>query len=216
MGKVDFVHITEIPVNSPVVITASIGKNSLNFNSKMVDINERNILIEIIKNEEGQPVSLASDKITVDLSYFADPEKPPFVWHDVKANYVRKNNTPYQQIVQSADAKRENRRGAYRLFIGEPATVSMVDKQGSIQVILKDISTTGFGFVHTEEIELNKFCRIACTIDNQKIVLSGNIVRRQNVEKGKIIYGCRLDRFSKELEKFINTKQREEIRKKMG
>lgn len=182
----------------------------------MVDINEKNILIEIIRNEDGQPVSFASDKITVDLSYFADIEKPPFVWHDVKANYVRKNNTPYQQIVQSADAKRENRRGAYRLFIGETAFVSMVDKQGNIQVILKDISTTGFGFVYHEELELNKFCRISCTIDNQKIVLSGNIVRKQKVENGNIIYGCRLDRFSKELEKFINAKQREELRKKMG
>ena len=209
-------HITEIPINSPVVITASIGKNSLNFDSKMVDINDKNILIEIIKNEEGQPISLASDKINVDLSYFADPEKPPYVWHNVKANYVRKNNTPYQQIVQSVDGKRENRRGAYRLFVGETAFVSMVDKPGNLQVILKDISTTGFGFVYNEEIELNKFCRISCTIDNQKIVLSGNIVRRQKAENGNIIYGCRLDRFSKELEKFINTKQREELRKKMG
>lgn len=209
-------HITEIPVNSPVVITASIGNNSLNFNSKMVDINENNILIEIIRNEEGQPISLASDKINVDLSYFVDPEKPPFVWHNVKANYVRKNNTPYQQIVQTADAKRENRRGAFRLFVGETAFVSMVDKQSALQVILKDISTTGFGFIYQEELELNKFCRISCTIDNQKIVLSGNIVRKQVADNGNIIYGCRLEHFSKELEKFINTKQREELRKKMG
>lgn len=209
-------HITEIPINSPVVITASIGHNSLNFNSRMVGINENNILVEIVRNDEGQPISLASEKITVDLSYFPDPEKPPFVWHEVKVNYVRMNNTPFQQIMQSSDGKKENRRGAFRLFVGETAYLSVVDNPAAIPVILKDISTTGFGFIYQEDLPIKKFCRISCTIDNQKIVLSGDIVRKQVAENGNTIYGCHMDRFSKELEKFINKKQREELKKKMG
>lgn len=207
-------HITKIPENTQITIIASVDKNYLEFPSKVVGTQEDGLIIEAIKNEEGQPISLVSDKIQFDVSYVEQEDKPPFLWKNIKSKFVKINNEPYHILWQTSDGKRENRRGAFRLFVGEKAQLTLISKSGKTPVILKDISTTGFAFVHNEDFPTNKFCSISCVIDNSTLVLSGVIVRKQVMENGNIIYGCKMEKFSKELERFIAKKQREVINQK--
>ncbi len=208
-------HIKEIPLGSPITVIASIEKHYLEFNTRVVGVAEESIVMELIKNDEGRALSFASDKITVDISYVVEEEKPPFLWRNVKIAHIKNNNNTFHVATQSAEGKRENRRGAYRLFLGEDAILDIVDSPRSIPVILKDISSTGFAFIHPGELSINKFCKIACTVDNKKLVLSGTIVRKQVMDNGNTIYGCHMEKFSKELEKFIAQKQREFINSKL-
>lgn len=208
-------HIREIPTGSQITVIASIEKHYLEFNTRVLGASEENIIIELIKNDEGKALSFASDKITVDVSYVVEEDKPPFLWRNVKVSHIKNNNHVFHMVTQSAEGKRENRRGAYRLFLGEDASLDLVDKPRSIPVILKDISSTGFAFIHPGELSINKFCKISCTVDNKKLVLSGTIVRKQVMDNGNTVYGCHMEKFSKELEKFIAQKQRELINNKM-
>lgn len=207
-------HIREIPPNSQVTVIASIDKHYLEFNTRVMGASEENIIMELIKNDEGKAISFASDKITVDISFVEEEEKPPFMWRNVKVTHIKHGNNMYHMATQSSEGKRENRRGAYRLFLGEDATLDIVDNPRSIPVILKDISSTGFAFIHPGELSINKFCKISCNIDNKKLVLSGVIVRKQIMDNGNTVYGCHMEKFSKELEKFIAQKQRELINNK--
>ncbi len=208
-------HITKIPENAQITVIASADKNYLEFQSKVITTKDEAIVIEAITNEDGQALSLVSDKIRFDMSYVEQEDKPPFLWKDIKTKYARIGSTPYHILWQSEDGKRENRRGAFRLFIGEKAQLKLVSKAGNIPVILKDISTTGFAFVFSEELSINKFCTVSCVFDNSTLVLSGVIVRKQVMENGNIVYGCKLEKFSKELERFIAKKQREAISNKL-
>ena len=208
-------HITKIPENVQITVIASIDKNYLEFSSKVITAKEDGLIIEAIKNEDGQALSLVSDKIRFDISYVEQEDKPPFLWRDIKAKYVKIGNTPYHVLWQTSDGKRENRRGAFRLFIGENAKLKMISNAGNIPVILKDISTTGFAFVFNGELQTNKFCTISSVVDNSTLVLSGVIVRKQVMENGNIVYGCKMEKFSKELERFIAKKQREAINNKL-
>ena len=208
-------HITEIPENTQITIIASIDKNYIEFTTRMIEVKDAGILVEAIKTEDGKPISLVSDKIQLDVSYVEDEKKPPFMWRNIKSQYVKIGKTTYHLLFQTADGKRENRRGAFRLFVGEHAHLNLLSRPGNIPVILKDISTTGFAFVYHEDLQTNKYCSVSCVIDNSTLVLSGMIVRKQGMENGNIIYGCQMEKFSKELDKFIAKKQREAINNKL-
>ena len=207
-------HIKELPPNSHVTVIASIDKHYIEFPTKVVGTAEDSILIELIRNDEGKVIGFSSDKIKLDLSFVLEEDKPPFVWRDVKIANIKYNNNGYNMITQTHEGKRENRRGAYRLFLGLDAGLDLVETPGSIPVILKDISSTGFAFVYPGDLETNKFCKISTMVDNKRLILSGIIVRKQIMDNGNTVYGCRLEKFSKELEKFIAQKQRELINNK--
>lgn len=209
-------HIKEIPPNSNITVIASVENHYLEFNTRTLGLHEESVVIELIRNEEGKAISFATDKIKLDVSYVEEEEKPPFMWKDVKVSHMKFGNNGFHVVTQSAEGKRENRRGAYRLFLGIDATLDIVDSARSIPVLLKDISSTGFAFVHPGELSTNKFCKISCAIDNKKLVLSGIIVRKQIMENGNTVYGCHMEKFSKELEKFIAQKQREFINNKLN
>ena len=208
-------HITEIPENSIITVVASIDDCYLEFSTVVVGIIDDHILVEPIKNNEGKTISLASDKIRLDVSFVEDEKKSPYLWKSVSITYGKYKNKPYHIITQTSDGKRENRRGAYRLFVGSSANLAVSDIPGNIPVTLKDLSSTGFSFVYHVDLAVPKYCKLTCSIDNNVIILSGTIVRKRPTENGNIVYGCKLDRFSKELEKLIATKQRESINKKL-
>ncbi len=208
-------HINEIPEGSQITVIASIDDCYLEFPTTIVTIANDTVIVEPIRNNEGKPISLVSDKIRIDVSFVEDEKKSPFLWKNVTVNYGKLKNKPYHIINQTTDGKRENRRGAYRLFVGESAELNMLDVPGGISVILKDISATGFSFVHYGDIQVPKYCKLTCSFDNKVLVLSGTIVRKQVMDNGSTVYGCKLERFSKELEKLIASKQREVMNKKL-
>ena len=207
-------HIRELPPNANVTVIASVDNHYIEFPTRVVGSAEENILIELIRNDEGKIIGFTSDKIKLDLSFVLEEDKPPFVWRDIKISNIKYNNNGYNMVAQTREGKRENRRGAFRLFLGLDAGLDLVETPGSIPVILKDISSTGFAFVYPGELETNKFCKVSSMVDNKRLILSGIIVRKQIMDNGNTVYGCRLEKFSKELEKFIAQKQRELINSK--
>ncbi|MBQ3062011.1 MAG: PilZ domain-containing protein [Lachnospiraceae bacterium] len=207
-------HISEIPENSRITVIASINREYIEFDTHVIGKKGEYVLIELIKNDEGKAIGFTSDKITLDVSYVIEEEKPPYIWRNVKIANVKKGNHAYQILAQSVDGKRENRRGAYRLYLGVDAILDVPGHVKSTRVVLKDISSTGFAFVYNEELPNGAICRIHTSIDSTKMALTGGIVRQQVLDNGRIIYGCHMDKFSKELEKFIAQKQREIINSK--
>ena len=208
-------HISQIPDNSKITIIASFGKDYIEFDTQVLGKKGEYILIEIVKNDEGKVIGFTSDKITLDVSYVDDEEKSPFIWKNVKIANFKKGNKVFQFIAQTVDAKRENRRGAYRLFLGNDATLDVPGHIKSVRVTLKDISSTGFAFVLSGDLPNGVIARVHTEVDDVKLSLTGRIVRKQELENGNIVYGCHMEKFSQELEKFIAQKQRELIYNKI-
>lgn len=208
-------HINEIPQNSKITVIASINKDYIEFNTHVLGTSGEYVLVEVIKNDEGKVIGFTSDKISLDVSYVEEEKKPPFIWRNVKIGNFKKGNNAYHVLAQTEEGRRENRRGAYRLYLGEDCMLDVPGYVKATKVILKDISSTGFAFLYNEELPLGTLCRIHCMVDNTKIALTGAIVRTQTLDNGNIVYGCHMDNFSKELEKFIAKKQREIIHDKL-
>lgn len=207
-------HINEIPENSKITIIASIGRDYIEFNTRVINKSGEFVLVDLITNEEGKVIGFTSDKITLDVSWVEEEEKPPYMWRNVRIANVKKGGKAYHILAQTADGRKENRRGAYRLYLGAESALDVPGQAKNVRVILKDISSTGFAFVYAEELAIGMMCRVHVSIDNTRIGLTGNIVRKQVLDNGNIVYGCHMDKFSKELEKFIAQKQREIINNK--
>lgn len=209
-------HLIEIPEGSNVRIIAQANGNTIEFKSVVKQVLETSILIEEIRTGDGVPVSLASDKITISLQ-FVNGNKTPILWQDIIVKHVRNSSGSFHQIYQTSDGTNTNRRGSFRLFVGAPAKLKIGGGKELHDVILKDISATGYGFVSDNELNITNYtlCVISSHIDTKSISLSGTLVRKETVEdSSKFVYGCRLTAHSKELEKFIMTKQREQLHRK--
>lgn len=207
--------INEIALKTPIKIRAVLGKNFLEFDSIVLEKENDTILISPIVSQEGKVVNLSSDKVSLQLVYIDESSsgKLPIIW-DIKVRYVRKNKQYYHQIIQLNNSKSINRRNAFRLHIGEIADLKLMAKKEILSVTLKDISSSGFSFVYGEDMDLtSNGCTIITNIDGKNLTLNGTIVRKQPIENGRYIYGCKLPKYSQELDKFISTKQRERLMK---
>ncbi len=215
-------NLIEIPENSIVklkVVSNSNSKNFIEFSSTTAEIYNETLLISPIVNNEGKTLNLSSDKLSVQLEYIdeADGNKTAIIWKDVIVNYINKKGVKFHQVIQTTEGKSVNRRNAFRLFLGDKATVQLIGSNEIYDVIIRDISSTGFGFVIDKDIDISvvNMCTLSTYIDEKHIILKGTIVRKQVVDEensNKIIYGCQLSKFSAELDKLINIKQREKLK----
>ncbi len=212
-------HITEIPIDTEIKVRVSLDNdpvNSLEFRTTVEEMYGESLLVTAIVNSEDKPISLSSDRIRVQVEHIdASGEIPvPIIWESVTIKYILKGRNRYHQIIQHSDGKTVNRRNAFRLSVGEKAILQFNVSKESIEVILKDISSTGFGFVTERDIDIRvtKMCMLKATIDDKKITLNGTIVRKQEVpESERFIYGCQLGKYSPELDKLIMSVQREKL-----
>ncbi len=161
-------------------------------------------------------LNVQNDKIIVNLMYTVAGSKP-IMWGelDVKEEVYKK------QVFYTADmdtkGKVFNRRGAYRQFVGAPVFAKVGSGRAEIQVVLKDISTTGFSFVYREDLGDTSRSLVVIPYvyrDDQEmfdLMLSGKIVRKQTMQDGKILYGCALVKKNEVIAKFVNYMQKEQL-----
>lgn len=204
-------NILELKENTEVTVTAHYGSNQISFKTRVAGTLANTILVDEICNEAGNPVSFAGDNIFIELVSF-NSKMQPIIWRNVVIRHVKYQNKHMHRIAQTSDGKITNRRSAYRLYIGRQAQVQVGYHKKVIDVILKDVSTTGFSFVSSEDIDFpsSDVMHAICEYDDYVISVHGLISRKDKVENiNKFVYGCRTSGFDKTLDKFIMQKQQE-------
>ena len=86
----------------------------------------------------------------------------------------------------------------------------------SFNVLVRDISESGFGFVCKEEYETSRTIRLTIPLTERKsLSLSATIVRKEhNEEKGTYTYGCKFIEPNSYLSSYLMAKQRERQQEK--
>lgn len=196
----------------------SIVVDSLEFDSKIQIIKEEYILIKLIVIDEK--ILNFPEDIKVNLVYYAEDDKL-YIWEDVVITPVKyKDGNKYHKINKPVEeGKKYNRRGNYRLFIGEEMNIDV--RRGTEyvrnRVMIKDVSATGFAFLFNEEYEVgDKVILYFMSKNGKKLELPSKIVRKQFMENiNTNLYGCAYDEQSDVMRKMINEQQQQAIKKKM-
>jgi c-di-GMP-binding flagellar brake protein YcgR len=80
----------------------------------------------------------------------------------------------------------ENRRDAYRVFIGEIVTAAITYQNGkkkNVEGILKDLSVTGMGVISKVEFELGTMMQIIFNFEGVNFLLVGEIIRKEKIQR---------------------------------
>lgn len=201
--------IQDLEAEHSVTLVVTVGLKSKDLSTTIAEVHSDYILLQPILLE-GRTVGFG-DNCSIDLLYLQ--EQAVFAWHAVSLPLVKNKKGTYYKVELEGEAKPYNRRGSFRVYVGETMAITVFQSSGpqAYNVLVRDISETGFGFVSKEEYDAGRTIRLTIPLTERKtLVLSANIVRREFVEeKGTFSYGCKFVEPNSYLSSYLMAKQRE-------
>ncbi|MGN0328075.1 MAG: PilZ domain-containing protein [Lachnospira sp.] len=201
----------ELEENNKLIIEINFNGNKYEFPSKVLGKENDYILAEPVRIN-GKVLGFGKDeKLEVNLVNIRN-DKSPMVWKRVSiATVLNKGSTQYK-IMCATEGYELNRREAFRLFLGINGVAQIGINKKAVDVIVKDVSETGFSFVSSEDMEADGLpVRLVFADMQYKFSLMGIIVRKVVLDENKLLYGCRISVENASLPKYINEKQRQMI-----
>ena len=105
--------------------------------------------------------------------------------------------------------------GACRLWIGEPGPATTGLGKSPIDVTIKDISISGISFLCDRDNEIPDGSVVHIdfrdSVNNTRFSISAIVVRSEEIERARVVYGCKLNQESPAIAKYVNEKQREKL-----
>ncbi len=206
--------IQDLEEERSVTLVVTVGLKSKDLSTTIAEVHSNYILLQPILLE-GRTVGFGNSCI-IDLLYLQ--EKTVFAWHSVALPLVKTKIGTYYKVELEGEAKPYNRRGSFRVYVGETMAITVFQSSGpqSYNVLVRDISESGFGFVSKEEYDTGRTIRLTIPLTDRKtLVLSANIVRREsNEDKGTFSYGCKFVEPNSYLSSYLMTKQRDRQQEK--
>lgn len=147
------------------------------------------------------------DNLRTDIE-FTPSGDAPLVWHNVKV--VKYKNDDYAIQVFSEGVK-HNRRGSFRIGISTPAKVKNPSPGMPSQVMVRDISLTGFSVTDRKgelSLAIGDILSVYWEDFGHFLDLTGRVVRT-DVQDNIQIYGFELCNICRDLSSYINKKQRQ-------
>lgn len=201
--------ILDLDEQHPVTLVVTVGLKSKDLATTIAEVHSDHVLLRPIL-VDGRTVGFG-DSCTIDFLYLQD--QVVYAWHSVSLPLVKIKGNTYYRVTLDGEAKPYNRRGSFRVYVGETMAITVFQSSGPqpFNVLVRDISETGFGFVSKEEYEISRTIRLAIPLTDRKtLVLSATIVRRDfNEEKGTYNYGCKFVEPNSYLSSYLMAKQRE-------
>lgn len=209
--------ITELTTDTKIKIIAKIQDEEAEFESTIDEVvpNKRIVLAApVYKNDKL--VTFRGKGLIVDV-LVTPPDDKPQLFKNVTINLMKKgDNTYWYNLVTQAASKPQNRRKSFRCYVGIASTVQIGSNKSTEDIIIKDISVDGFSFVCSNEIDI-PIDKVVHTVMNDYIQelaenfsfqIYGIVIRKQDLDDHRVVYGCKLNSHIKGLEVYIVKKER--------
>lgn len=221
-------RIEELTAGCNISFYVKIGKEQqLVFESSIIDVNPKKKLVlseAILKN--GKVLAFKGNGISIDM-VAALAEGKPYFFENITIEPLRlADNTFCYNLSCANNGVPYNRRGSYRCFIGNPVFLRNSKEMKEYTVILRDVSATGFSITcdQTTELDLSTNQMVHVLLEdyleeidqNFTFHLYGLMVRKQEMENGKILYGFKLNSSVIGLDNYLTQKERLRIKKNRG
>jgi len=210
--------INEIKDGAKITVTVSIGDRRMDFETVAKGALPDGLLTELI-TYEMKPINFntsAQLKLSVVI---IDTDSKPYEWKSVTIKAVDYKGTKYSLLLSSDDTESINRRFGYRVYLGLQGVVQIGSHSAFYEVIVKDISEAGVAFIYNTDINLNKHTatrgRITFKDESKKFALGFSIVRKEQVDENRFLYGCALTNKSDAIRKYVTAKQIQQLQNKI-
>lgn len=226
-------YINEMQIGSDVTIEAVDGNNRINLKSEVVEIDPQlhailakraRILPIRLLEQDGMVVSFPKG---IKYNVVISSDGNPFIWRELSIQMIThpKTGERYHVILSEQEGHAFNRRENYRLFMGCDGTVQLNNSNKQYHVLVKDISAQGLGFLIDQDDKLNLSIGQQVQVrfedgvefNNTKFDLATFIIRIVEIEEeNKWLVGCKQEKFSDNLNRYVSAKQRERMKKQRG
>ena len=158
-------------------------------------------------------------KFIVNLLYPEDGSV--YCWSNVVVKAVRYRGHIYHSVELPGSAIKLNRRGAYRVYIGENRLLYHRNLSGTkvYEVLVRDISETGMCYISKDNFEVGRPVHLQLRLaGGHDLNLRAKILwKRENPNRSTTyLYGCKFTDKSKLLNSYLMNIQQEQQRKKLG
>jgi hypothetical protein len=209
-------RLNEIKAEAAVTISVAIGLQILEFNTVAKEVYDDRIFCEPITKDDKM-VGFSTKGLVLSMIVADAEEGKAFKFSNVKIRNIKtQNGNLFHEVSCKTEGKLINRRGACRVWLGEDG-VAIVGLGGKpFDVTIKDISISGIAFICSKDQQIPDGSIVHLTFfdepTNSKFSLGALIVRSEEMEKNRMMYGCRLNQESPAIAKFVNEKQREKLK----
>lgn len=214
-------RIEELSPGLSLTFLVTVNTEPLSFQSKVQEVHPKKHIVladAILHNDKI--VSFRGKNVIVHVLVTFPDEKPQLFQHVKVTTLKREDGSFCYNLSTVAESKPYNRREYFRCFIGVPAVTQFGPNHSARDAVLRDVSVSGFAVTCSEDMEvsINQLIHVHLQdyIDELEeeftFNLYGLIVRTQELENGKFIYGCRLNRPVFGLNNYIMKKERIRLR----
>lgn len=202
---------TEAQAGDNLIIQIVFGKQNIDLPSKIVSVRKENLIVDIIYLNKKM-LNLENEHIRMNLMLIREG-KVPIVWKNVTCKIIKENEQAFYQITAHSEGYENNRREAFRLFLGNDGVAQVGINKKALEVIVRDVSENGFSFLTSIDVKMavGEPVRLVFVDLDITFSLMGIVVRKVNVNEKEVLYGCKLSVRNNKLLKYINSKQRQEI-----
>ncbi|MGN0343143.1 MAG: PilZ domain-containing protein [Roseburia sp.] len=208
----------EIAEGENIQITATYGKASAQYNTQIIQIVNNILLVEPIRHD-GTIINFESDNVKMNVVYIQDGGKP-ITWENCMVKVMQYQKKKYHAIYSNCESKKLNRRQAFRQYVGILGTLVVDQSKQQIEVTVKDISTSGISFVGPPGLKAEDIGSFHLVYEDRdmkiNLQISGNVVREEQVDESKKVFGCVIRRANVNLNSYVASKQKLEIAKRNG
>ena len=213
--------IFELEKDTTLTFILNLPNQKLEFPSKVVDCDSKakEMYAEAVIHN-GQTLGLGSAKGALDV-IASFPDDKPILFSDIKAVAIKYDSAKCYEVTCENPGKAINRRGSYRCFVGTHSEVNSGVGAQPYPAVVKDVSATGFAVILDEanKLEIGQlvYCAMHDTIESTgedfNFSMFGIVVRTQELDRGKVVYGCQHNKPVIGIDKYIAKKEREELQK---
>lgn len=209
--------LSEIQQGEEIKLEVIINNTSYEFKTSVIGEAEGGGIYTSPVRSKDKVVSFASASIVVNI-ILSRQGRLPVVWRRVIVETaLYKKHTVYR-ITSATIGLEENRRNAFRLMMGIAGVAQLGSNTKAVDVVIKDISESGFSIISKENIEEtdNIVVRLVFADEDNKFSLFGLIVRKVEQSEKQFLYGCKMSQKVPALSRYINEKQRLLLMKQRG
>lgn len=218
-------RIEELTEGTLIRFLVNVAGNHLTFDSRIMEVHpkKRLVLAEAVYRD-NKVISFRGKNLIVDvLALF--PDEKPQLFKNVTITVMKKaDNTLLYRLNTIAESKGYNRREGFRCFVGTETSIQCGSNRAAYDAIIRDVSVSGFSFVCSNEVSLSQDQVVHALLndyieelaENFSFHLYGLVVRSQEVDNNRILYGCRLNSPVYGLDTYIIKKERIRLKNSGG
>lgn len=208
-----------------ITLLVKVNGTSLTFESRVQkSYPEKNLIIADPVMNNGRPVAFRGNNVILDILVYPKGEKPALFRNVASKLLKRKNGTFCYCFATLSESIFYNRRENFRCYVGVDSSMQCRLNSIAQPVLIRDISSTGFALICSSDVRLEPGQLVHTVLNDQPKLngsrysfhLYGFVARMQELENGKLLYGCRLNNPIPGLDRYIMEKERIHLRNTGG